>query len=91
MDSTTPYDYSTVGFSPFLTRSIDDVGLTNLDQIAASAQQTTRELNYDQSATTGSLGSFLRIGSIILDGAKGRITIVDENGKEAVWIGDIDG
>lgn len=82
------YSYIDAGFSPFLIRSIDDSGQTNLGQVEAI--QVNRELNYDQSPTTGQLGAITRIGNIVLDGVKGRITILDDNQNEVVWIGDID-
>lgn len=87
------YDYLSAGFGPFLTRSIDDIGEVNLDNATdmASVRGGSRELNYDQTQTTGSLGSIVQVGSIQIDGVKGRITIYDDDGNEAVWIGDIDG
>jgi hypothetical protein len=81
------YDYTNAGFDPFLTRSIDTIGAPNLQLTGDAAP--SQELNYDQSQTSGSLGSALQIGNIILDGTTGRISIIDENGNTVVEIGDI--
>ena len=83
------YSYVDAGFSTFLTRSIDDTAAVTLGDMSTQALSTNREINYDQSQTTGSLGSSTRIGNIDLDGVKGRITIFDENNREVVWIGNI--
>lgn len=83
-----PYDYNTAGFDAFLCRSIDEPQAATLED-----QPTTpiRQMNFDQAPVSGSLGDILNIGKIDLDGGKGRMTIYDENGNEAVWVGDIDG
>lgn len=83
-----PYDYTTAGFDSFLTRSIDSTGTLNLAQATVSQ---TQEINYDQSPASGSLGNILKIGNIQLDGSSGIISILDENGLEAIRIGNLDG
>ena len=85
MDNTS-YSYINAGFDPFFSRSIDSNGSLNLDQTVA-LQATNREINYDQSQTTGSLGSITRVGNIQLDGVAGRISIYDDNGNEVVRLG----
>lgn len=87
----TEYDYQAAGFSAFLTRSIDDSAALNLDALSSSVQQSTREVNYDHSPTTGGLGSIIRIGNIQLDGVTGRISIYDSNNNEVVRIGELSG
>lgn len=82
-----PYDYTTAGFDTFLDRSIDSNSAVTLD---SQPQAQSRQINYDQSQVSGSLGDILSIGGIQLDGQKRRITIYDENANESVWIGDID-
>lgn len=83
------YDYTTAGFDPFLTRSIDGFNTPNLDALGATTSSS--EVNYDQSQVTGSLGNAIQVGNIRIDGVTGRITIYDQNGNEAIWIGNIDG
>lgn len=84
----TQFDYTSSGFSEFLTRSIDDsINAPNLDAVASSTQLSSREVNYDQSPTTGALGSVIRIGNIQIDGVTGRISIFDDNNNEVTRIG----
>lgn len=90
-NSDATYDYQAAGFSAFLTRSIDDSPALNLDSLSSSVQQSTREVNYDQSPTTGGLGSVLRIGNIQLDGITGRISVYDSNNNEVLRLGELDG
>lgn len=80
------YSYDRAGFSPFLTRSIDDRAGGNLDALSSEALANNRELNYDQSPTTGFLGSTLRLGNINLDGVSGEITVVDDAQNEVVRV-----
>lgn len=84
----TGYDYTTIGFDAFMTRSIDSPQVPTLDLIDANSRST--ELNYDQAQTTGSLGSTLRIGNVELNGVKGRISIYDNEGHEITRIGELD-
>ena len=81
------HDYTDAGFSPFMTRSIDETGAADLDGEAQVAQMNSREINYDQSPVTGSLGSVIQIGNIKIDGVTGRISIYDDNGNEVTRIG----
>lgn len=76
------YDYTTSGFNDFLSRSIDG-------GIGQAQAAPVRQVNFDQSQISGSLGDHLRIGSIDLDGTTGRISIFDENENEVVRIGDL--
>lgn len=88
MDSN--YSYTSAGFSPFLTRSIDDSNAGNLDLLASSVQTRTQDINYDQIQQSGGWGSSVRIGNILLDGVKGRISIFDDTNNEGVRLGDLD-
>jgi len=81
------HDYTDAGFSPFMTRSIDETGASNLDGESQVSQLGSREMNYDQSPTTGNLGSVIQIGNIKIDGVTGRISIYDDNGNEVTRIG----
>lgn len=88
--NTKQYDYISAGFSPFLTRSIDDVGGLNLDGSTDIANVSTREINYDQSQMTGSYGSIAQFGNVQIDGVKGRVSIYDDNGNEVLRLGELD-
>lgn len=81
------YDYALSGFDPFFTRSIDSNGASNLD--ASGSINTSQQVNYDQNQVTGALGDILKIGNIQINGVTGRISIFDDDGREAVTIGDI--
>ncbi len=79
------YSYEKSGFNSFLTRSIDDVPAVNLDTFAESASPS-RAFNFDQSQTSGSLGSIYRFGTVTIDGVKGEITVDGDNRDEVVKI-----
>ncbi len=65
------YDYTSAGFDNFLTRSIDE-------------GSTSRAGAFDRSAVSGFLGDTLRIGKIQIDGANGRIVVVDASTNRIV-------
>lgn len=79
------YNYEDAGFDKFLDRSIDSAGVSNLD----NQPNPVRQMNYEQAQVSGSLGDRLQIGSIVIDGVGRRISIFDDNGREAVTIGDL--
>lgn len=80
------YNYTSAGFDGFLSRSIDKTPQVNLsDQGPVSTA-----IRYDSAQVSGMLGNVLQIGSINLDGVKGRISIFDSNGNETVRIGELD-
>lgn len=81
------YSYLDAGFSTFLTRSVDDVTASNLDQYEAAGEQS-RALNYDASQVGGALGSIWRVGPITINGQAGRITVSTPDGLEVVRIDD---
>lgn len=81
------YDYTTAGFDDFLSRSVDNVSQANLD----SAGPRSTAVRFDGAQISGALGDTFRIGSIFLDGAKGRITILDDDGNTVVILGELDG
>lgn len=80
------YSYQDSGFDKFLSRSIDDLVQSNLSQGGPVSQS----IAYDRNQISGQLGDVLRIGSIELDGVKGRISIFDESGNEVVRMGELD-
>lgn len=68
------YDYSQAGFSPFLTRSIDDVGQSSL---GVDINPQSRQMAYDRGSVSGGLGDSLRIGTIQADGRTSLIGVKD--------------
>lgn len=80
------YSYADSGLDNFLSRSIDRLSQVNLD----APGPVSTQIRYDAAQVTGQLGDTLRIGSIHLDGAKGRISIFDGD-NEVVRLGELDG
>lgn len=79
-------DYSESGFDGFLSRSID-----NLTQVTLDSQgPVTTSQRFDSTQVSGMLGDTLKIGSILLDGSKGKITITDTSGNVVVILGELD-
>ena len=83
-----PYSYSDAGFNGFFRRTLSSNPGT---QVLASNSRPTRQMNFDDLQISGALGDKLKIGSIVLDGKTGRISIQDEVGTEVVRIGNVDG
>lgn len=86
-------DYTNAGFNAFFSRSIGSFSSAqSLPGISVTQTQgNSREVNYDNSPTTGSLGSKVQIGdSIILDGNNKKISVVSGT-NEVVRIGELDG
>lgn len=81
------YSYETSGFDGFLSRSIDDLPQVTLD---SPGPQSTA-IPFDRGQQSGSFGNSIQIGSIQLDGVKGRITITDDAGNIVVMLGELDG
>lgn len=73
------YDYESSGFDEFLSRPLYE---------AQSAPRSS-QLAYDRSQITGSLGDIFKIGSITLDGVRGRITITEDDGSVVVILGEL--
>ena len=89
----TDYTYKDAGFSAFLRRSIDSPAMpaATLQQYARNVQQMPRAINFDQTPTSGQMSEVTKVGkSIILDGKKGRISIVDDQANENVRLGNLD-
>lgn len=78
------YTYESAGFDGFMSRSIDDVAQVTLD----SPGPDTTAVRYDSAQISGALGNSLTIGSIVIDGVKGRISIFD-GANEVVRLGDL--
>jgi len=87
VDRNEPYDYTASGFNGFLSRRIrrpDAVTLSGL-----SNDSPRREVNFDTTSTSGSLGDVISVTGIKLDGPNKRIAISDDLGTEVGWIGNI--
>lgn len=80
------YTYVNSGFDGFMSRSIDDLAQVNLD----SPGPISTAIPFDRGQQSGSLGNAIQIGSITLDGVKGRISITDDSGNVVVLIGELD-
>lgn len=81
------YDYSSAGFDPFLSRSIDNTPRANLDDNRNIPM--SQSVSYDRGAMSGSFPDVVRIGSIHVDGIRGRISIYEAD-NEVVRIGELD-
>lgn len=77
-------DYTDSGFDDFLSRSIDNLPRSNL----SGQGPVSKTVAFDRTQTTGMLGDTLQIGSIHIDGVKGRISIFDGD-NEVVRIGEL--
>lgn len=85
--------YSDSGINDFYSNSIDSHAASNNlpDTSISYTQGNSREINYDNAPTTGTLGSKVQIGnSIVLDGNNEKISIIDGT-NEVVRIGELDG
>jgi hypothetical protein len=78
-------DYTDAGFDAFLSRSIDNLSQVNLD----AQGPVSNSVAYDRTQVSGALGDTLRIGTILIDGVKGRISIY-EGSSEVVRLGELD-
>ncbi len=83
------YTYANAGFDSFMNRSIDMYSATNLDSLMVNMPYWQRQLPMDTVQSSGSLGDSITIGSIILDGVTGRISVEDQSGNEVVRLGEI--
>ena len=81
------YDYSSAGFDPFLSRSIDNTPRANLDD--NRNVPISQSVSYDRGAMSGAFPDVVRIGDIHLDGVRGRISIYDGD-DEVTRIGSLD-
>lgn len=79
------YTYENAGYDSFLSRSVDDNPQVNLD----SQGPTSTAFRYDSGQSSGSVGDKISIGSVVIDGTKGRISIYD-GGVEIVRLGSLD-
>jgi hypothetical protein len=76
-------NYEDLGFNQFLERSIVNQG--------TSTTMTSSDVNFDNAQISGSLGDRIQVGgsNIIIDGTNRKISILDDNGNEAIIIGDV--
>ena len=68
-------DYLAAGFNDFLIRPLVNV-------VSGSTPPPVRQVNFDQSQITGSLGDIFTVGKILLNGVIGTISTTDENGNK---------
>lgn len=80
------YNYTNAGFDGFMNRSIDNIVAPNLDQIRPP--YWPQQVAYDRVQTSGSLGDKITVGSIVIDGASGRISVYD-GPTETIRIGNL--
>lgn len=85
-----PPTYAHAGFNKFFRRSIDSTQAETLSVAATQATGMSQEVNFDQSQTSGNLGSIIQVGSINIDGKNGKISVF-EGANEVVRIGELDG
>ena len=81
------YDYIASGFNGFLSRRIRRPDASMLQGLSNDTPR--REINFDRTTTSGSLGDVISVTGIKLDGPNRRIAIIDELGTETGWIGNI--
>lgn len=81
-----PYSYSDAGFNGFFRRTLNS---NPRSVVLAKPPVPPQVLKFDNTQVEGSLGDKLKIGSIVLDGKIGRISIHSE-GDEVVRIGELD-
>lgn len=81
--------YLDAGFNQFFCRSIASNGAINTLQ-QMSEVSGSKEINFDKSSTSGSLGDKIQIGGITIDGSGERIT-VNKNGIEVSALGNTNG
>lgn len=86
--TSSPYTYLDAGFNRFFSRSISS-NPANGSLLAMSNGAGSNTLNFDQMRTSGNLGDKIQVGGVIIDGTNRRIAIIDENGQEVGWIGNI--
>lgn len=83
------YDYIASGFNGFLSRRIRRPDASTLQGLSNDTPR--REINFDRTTTSGSLGDTFTIGSIFLDGSRGRIDIKSTTTQETVVrLGELD-
>lgn len=73
--------YEELGFDKYLVKSILPKGET------ANVAQSS--LNFDKMQVSGGLGDVIQIGNILIDGLNRRIVVKDNNGNDAVVIGEL--
>lgn len=85
-----PSTYVQAGFNGFLRRTIGSNGAMSLRQSSSDFRKVNNPaINFDESQTTGALGDTIKVGSILIDGKTGRISVFDGT-NEVVRIGELD-
>lgn len=83
------YSYSDSGYDDFMSRSIEGATAANLDQ-STSGGGSSRQLNFDAAQVSGSLGDILKVGNVLINGQRGRITIEDDSGNTVAIFGELE-
>lgn len=82
------YTYEDAGFNGFFRRTLaSNPTASTLRTLGPSGN---REIRFDQSQVSGSMGDKFTIGSIVINGVDGRIEVKDPTGKDVGWIGNIE-
>ena len=83
-------NYQGSGYNGFLRRTINsNPNELRLKQIGPMRAHNPITINLDQQQTSGSLGDKLQVGSVVIDGSNGRISVFEDN-SEVVRIGELD-
>lgn len=80
------YNYTNAGFDGFMSRSIDSITANNLDGIRPV--YWPQQVAYDRVQASGTVGDKITVGSIIIDGTTGRISVFDGS-TETIRIGNL--
>lgn len=77
--------YDILGFNQYMEKPLNLPG--QIEGVVSIPQN--RNINYDQQQVSGSLGDKIQIGSITIDGVKGRILVNDGN-VDRIIIGEME-
>lgn len=81
------YTYENAGFNGFLNRSMK--ANPSAQTVAGGISRGSKTINFDFQQMVGALGDIIKIGSLKLDGQKGRISNENAEGADTWWLGDL--
>lgn len=85
------YSYEDAGYNGFFRRSIASSPTERtLNMVGINRSHNSREINFDESAASGSIGDNIRAGRVNINGPGGNINIQDTEGVEVTRIGDME-